>query len=95
MDLNDEELKATREMKAINKIVAGDEKTADEMFEELGYKKEVITWKEDNQIHYIIYKSDDTEIEFSMKTRYLIVTHLLTVSELKAIYKKYEELGWL
>lgn len=35
MDLNDEELKATREMKAINKIVAGEEKTADEMFEEL------------------------------------------------------------
>jgi hypothetical protein len=35
LDLDEMELKATREMKAINKIVAGDEKTADEMFEEL------------------------------------------------------------
>lgn len=48
MDLDEEELKATREMKAINKIIAnandtnvGNIKNADEMFENLGYKKDI------------------------------------------------------
>ena len=40
MDLDNEEIEATREMRQINKIIAPEEKRADEMFKELGYIKD-------------------------------------------------------
>ena len=100
MDLNDEELKATRELKAINKIVAGDEKTADEMFKELGYTIQ----KKGNgaMIYYEYYNKktedimqfwyDKTVSKYNEKTE---ETDYISMQELQAINKKVEELGWI
>ena len=70
------------------------EKSADEMFEELGYEKEIIG-------NGCSYYSDDKEIEFlenvvrKMEKRIWIDDfHCITLQELKAINKKVEELGW-
>lgn len=71
------------------------EKTADKMFEELGYEIKEITWKEDGKKHYIEYHSSDTVIQFSLDTKHILITNILAVQELQAIYKKCEELGWV
>lgn len=70
------------------------EKSADEMFEELGYEKEIIG-------NGIEYYGADKEIEFlenaagQMGKRIWIDDfHFITMEELKAINKKVEELGW-
>ncbi len=60
-DLDNEELKATREIKAINKIIAPEEKSADEMFEELGYEKD------EKHTRYIKY---DTSPSSGIKIRF-------------------------
>lgn len=70
------------------------EKSADEMFEELEYEKEIIG-------NGIEYYGDDKEIDFledaagGMEKRIWIDDfHFITLQELKAINKKVEELGW-
>lgn len=68
---------------------------ADEMFEELGYAKEETTWKEDNKKHFVEYNSNDTQIQFSIDTKHILITNILNIKELQAINEKCKELGWL
>ena len=70
-------------------------KTADEMFEELGYEKEETTWNEEGKKHFIEYNSNDTQIQFSLDTKHILITNILNMQELQAINKKVEELGWI
>ena len=77
-DLDKEELEATRNM----------QKTADEMFEELGYIKE--TDDED----FIGYVYGKIAIGFIKETKEIVVVRA-NMQELKAINKKCEELNWL
>ena len=70
-------------------------KSADEMFDELGYEKEIVK-------NGIEYYGDDKEIDFlenavgKMEKRIWIDDfHFITMEELKAINKKVEELGWI
>ena len=84
MDLDEQELKATRE------------KSADEMFEELGYKKDNYTEIE------ILYRKDENHIiRFWKKGKRIIKQNedgwymSITMQELQAINKKCKELGWL
>lgn len=65
---------------------------ADRLFEKLGYKKEEASWKEDNKKHFIEYNTDDTQIQFSIDTRHILITNILNMQELQAINKKVEEL---
>lgn len=74
---------------------AYNKKSADEMFEELGYEKEIIG-------NGIEYYGADKEIDFlenvagQMEKRIWIDDfHCITMEELKAINKKVEELGWI
>lgn len=78
------------------------EKTADEMFEELGYEKNIDTptnliyqnKKNNKEIRfYKIYKCIETSlIEFEESEGNSI---FFTMQELQAINKKVEELGWM
>lgn len=68
---------------------------ADKMFEELGYIKQEKEWEEDEQVHYITYISNDTLIEFSLDSKYINITSIVNMQELKAINQKCKELGWL
>lgn len=86
MDLDDEELRATRKMKGL-------EKTADEMFEEFGYTKSgnIEYYKDYNNIIYF-----DIENKTFHKTGECdAMCDAITMQELKAIIKKCEELGWI
>ena len=77
------------------------EKTADEMFEELGYKK-----LEEND-YYMEYRKQRKDyskfIKFDLMDKsftsfYYVVTDkqaYLSMQELQAINKKVEELGWI
>ena len=72
-------------------------KTADEMFEGLGYKK-LLTQLAD--VEY--YKDDDNVIYFRMSNKsfnksgeYDGMCDYITMQELQAINKKCEELGWV
>lgn len=75
------------------------EKTADELFEELGYKK--FNKKHDfENIKY--YKNDDNILYFDEKDKsfyksgeYDSMCDDITMQELQAINKKVEELGWI
>lgn len=80
------------------------EKTADEMFEEIGYEKVVESeFKEpdnDEITEIILYRNDILLVEISFwndktigKTREYDNSYI-TAQELKAIYKKCEELKW-
>ena len=68
------------------------EKSADEMFEELGYKYSEFMYE-------IYYVKDGKTISF-WKNRNEVESHVgvisarITMEELKAINKKIEELGW-
>ena len=100
-DLDDEELKATR-------ILNGaDKKTADEMFEELEYKKtediyEIrysYTDKKENYnntdiVFYKRYKQIETYLP-EYRNDFESDSAVLTMQELRAINKKCEELGWI
>ena len=68
--------------------------SADDMFEKLGYKKKEAYWKEEKQIHFIEYSTDEISIEFSIATKHIMITNLINIQELQAINKKVEELGW-
>lgn len=97
-DLDEEEYIATRRLNGLDK-------TADEMFEEIGYKK--IVEHEFTELEYgeetelILYKDEikGTEIEFwndktISKTIQYDVSYI-TMPELQAINKKCQELGWI
>ena len=73
-------------------------KTADEMFEELGYKK-----KYSNMEWYIkkLFKNNYIQITFDIIDKTVAASNNkneainLNMQELQAINKKVEELGWL
>lgn len=81
MDLDDEELKATRKLNGADK-----KKTADKIFEELGYKKKFNNY----------YEHDfGTTIEFESEYKEINIRGSIEMQELQAIDKKCEELGWI
>lgn len=90
-DLDNEEIEATREMKALNRIIVPEEKTADEMFEELGYSK--------IQNAPLAYQKATIRIEFCNYNKTFIKWDFgsarITVNELQAINQKCKELGWI
>lgn len=88
MDCDEIETEATRKMK---------ENTADEMFEELGFKKSITEYKnieyckEEYKIIMFLTKNEAVSISY-----YFNVSELnITMQELQAINKKCEELGWV
>ena len=93
-DLDDDELRATRILHGVDK-----EKTADKIFEELGYEK-VSDIREN--IGYVYFKKEKhpiyyeyPKIIFHNKIKKLTIQNdYLSMQELKAINKKCEELGW-
>lgn len=90
MDLDDEELNATRKLNGVKE-------TADEMFEKLGY------YKDFDDIVYGYRKEeggDFFEIDFWLEDKEVSKNYYreagnITMQELKAINKKVEELGWI
>lgn len=89
MDCDDEETRATRILNGSAEI------TADEMIEKLGYKKlnsgeniEDLYGKNFNRICFWKDKTIET-YEFFNSSR------IITLLELKAIYKKCQEKGWI
>lgn len=106
MDLDNEELEVTKNMQS---TAENAEKTADEMFEELGYEKRLDRDDNPNYITYIEYNKDPSSgVTISFSLNYITVcadtfdedyeinsAHSITPLELKAIYKKCKELGWL
>lgn len=86
MDLDLEELEATRSR----------EKTADEMFEELGYEVSNGKWEEKlNVTTNTVVDNGYVQITFyHNKTIYIDSDDIINMQELKAINKKVEELGW-
>lgn len=71
--------------------------SADEMFEELGYKK-----VQDDK-YWVDYKKRNENISFNLTNKFIEATRLyreeyldkrLNIQELQAINKKVEELGW-
>ena len=98
-DLDDEELEATRRLNGTKRL------TADEMFEELGYKKmaehKFIEPVNGEVIELILYRDDVQRLDIEFwndksisKMRNYDVSYI-TMQELKAINKKVKELGWL
>lgn len=97
MNCDDEELKATKE------------KSANELFEELGYEKRMDKDDNPNYITYIKYNNDPSSgitISFSLNYKTICadtfdedyeinVAYCIRPLELKAINKKCEELGWI
>lgn len=86
LELDNQELEATKNR----------EKTADELFSELGYRKSITQL---GDIRY--YKDDDNVIYFELKYKsfhksgeYDGMHDGITMEELKAINKKAQELGW-
>ena len=85
MDLDEQELKATRE------------KSADEMFKELGFKKSLFG---KTQICYSLHEDDDgwySKTIFFMKVQKKIrlENDYFSSKEIQAIYKKCKELKWI
>lgn len=75
--------------------------SADEMFEELEYKKFYSINNIDNVPNDICYRTDEFEIKFNMIYQSIefnkIKAHYssITMQELKAINQKCLELGWI
>lgn len=103
-DLDKEELEYTRNMREINKIISPEEKSADEMFEELGYEKsnygyKIIYTKTDGDDFFVITIMTEAKLIFAeiddgcdeIERR----TFGIQIQELQAINKKVEELGWI
>ena len=72
------------------------EKTADEMFEELGYK---LKYQDTNNICYrnsyeshIYFRKNDKTIDLAGRNN---TNKIIKLEQLQAINKKCEELGWL
>lgn len=96
-DLDEEELKATREMKAINKIIAPEEKSADELFDDEGM------WLEHDSFSEMLRMNDDRKClrvdklskEIECYLEYTNDSCSITIDEMKALYKYLKELGWI
>ena len=74
------------------------EKTADEMFEELGYRLEHNHYNSDNSDIYTYHEKDRNNfLRFitATGTFYTLFDKIYNVNELQAINKKCQELGWL
>lgn len=90
-DLDKEELIATRRLNGLEDNLY---KSADEMFEELGYKEEV-------KYREKVYEKDDKIITFNLEKKNIICNNFydgyesINMQELQAINKKVEELGWI
>lgn len=84
MDLDDEELKATRKLNGADKL------TTDEMFKNLGYMI-------DEDENRAIFDNREINIIFDKETRTINTDEAITfnMQELKAINKKVKELGWV
>jgi hypothetical protein len=73
------------------------EKTADEMFEELGYEKSfkpfdyIKYYKDDDNVFHFNYISQD----FNKSGEYDGMCDDITMQELQAINKKCKEMNWL
>lgn len=73
------------------------EKSANEMFEELGYEQEIVG---NGVEYYLDLGVNEKEIDFiedvetKEKEIWIDDFHTITMQELKAINKKVEELGW-
>ena len=86
-----EELIATRRLNGLEDNLF---KSADEMFEELGYKEEV-------KYREKVYEKDDKIITFNLEKKNIICNNFydgyesINMQELQAINKKVEELGWI
>lgn len=74
-----------------------EEKSADEMFSELGYKVKyqiynddviIIGYTKENNI------AEESPIMFLKKAKRVLANNWIDMQELKAINKKVEELGW-
>lgn len=95
MDLDDDELEATRKLHGVGK-----EKTADEMFEELGYRKlnrEEMKNRFEKEYFDLLecYYEKPTHVStvfYNDKTFDVISSK--NMQELQAINKKVQELGW-
>ena len=91
MDLDDDELKATRTLNGVHK-----KKTANEMFYELGYIEKFKNHCEDE-----MYRKDSSHqagksIKFYNYSESIeIYPCKINMQELQAINKKCEELGWI
>lgn len=103
-DLDNEELKATREIKTINKVIVSEEKTADEMFEDENYIKKFYDKMGDSAtsencevlIYYYVSEEEiETQIEFYLGDEEVGINGLLNKRVLKAINTKCKELGWI
>ena len=82
------------------------EKSADEMFKELGYEKQEDKYRikyflKQNYTHFVVTKriafykvEKDICLEQWNVTEGIIISTNITMSELQAINKKVEELGW-
>lgn len=68
---------------------------ADKMFEELGYKKDVMHYNCDNTYVYT-YSKDNDFIRFRTADKVMVTLFKTSFSykELKAINEKVKELGW-
>ena len=94
MDLDKEELKATKNMQS---TAENAEKTSDEIFEELGYEIEKIG----NGTEYYLDDREEKEIDILVNVDskkpeiWLYDCDVLSMQELKAIYKKCKEEGWI
>lgn len=86
MECDEEELKATKE------------KSADEMFSELGYEVKYQIYKDDVVIIGYTKENNIAEecpIMFLKKAKRVLVNNWIDMQELQVINKKVEELEWL
>ena len=73
---------------------------ADKMFEELGYKKEIIESEVNDEvtIMYIkrfVYEYDSKIINFKLKKKIVEIKYSIDMQDLQAINLKCKELGWI
>ena len=86
-----DELIATRRLNGLEDNLY---KSADEMFEELGYKEEV-------KYREKVYEKDDKIITFDLEKKNIICNNFydgyesINMQELQAINAKVKELGWI
>lgn len=86
-----EELIATRRLNGLEDNLF---KSADEMFEELGYKEEV-------KYRERVYENNDKIITFNLEKKSIICNNFydgyesINMQELQAINAKVKELGWI
>ena len=73
------------------------EKTADKLFEELGYKKirddeNKVIYENEKKSKFILFNKEEKAVEVSAEYG---LSELIYTNELQAINKKCQELGWI